>query len=138
MPKETSYFPDRKLHRPRLAWWQAAGVVCLSEGTLWGLSFALHDMLRHVWNITMPPSAYHCILSAAFLLLAGRWFLIMAVLLYQRYAPEHVRQKCVCTPTCSEYALLALRKYVWLRGGYKTYIRLTRTCQGKKHIIDYP
>jgi putative component of membrane protein insertase Oxa1/YidC/SpoIIIJ protein YidD len=58
--------------------------------------------------------------------------------LYQHYAPEKIRRKCVLMPTCSEYALLALRKYGVVVGLYKTYIRLTQKCKGNIYKIDYP
>lgn len=63
---------------------------------------------------------------------------ISAVHLYQHYAPEHVRRRCLCKPTCSEYAILAVQKYGVLWGGYKTYRRLFKRCRGSIYRMDEP
>ncbi len=60
------------------------------------------------------------------------------VRLYQRYSPEHVRQRCVCKPTCSEYAILCLQKYNIIKAVIKIYKRLFKTCGHKGYIIDWP
>lgn len=64
--------------------------------------------------------------------------LIGAIRLYQRYAPERVRRKCLFKPTCSEYAILAIEKYGVIRGLYKSYIRLFKKCRGRTYRIDEP
>jgi putative component of membrane protein insertase Oxa1/YidC/SpoIIIJ protein YidD len=64
--------------------------------------------------------------------------LVTAVELYQHYAPEDIRRKCILMPTCSEYAILALRKYSVIVGLYKIYVRLSRTCRGGEYRMDYP
>ncbi|NDV45465.1 membrane protein insertion efficiency factor YidD [Paludibacter sp. 221] len=64
--------------------------------------------------------------------------LILIIELYQHYAPEEMRRKCLLMPTCSEYALLALQKHGVIKGLYKTYIRLTKKCKGETYYIDYP
>lgn len=64
--------------------------------------------------------------------------LIGAIRLYQRYAPERIRRKCLFKPTCSEYAILAIEKYGVIRGLYKSYIRLFMKCRGRTYRIDEP
>ncbi len=68
----------------------------------------------------------------------GRRILIYCIQVYQYFAPEKVRRRCRCKPSCSEYSIEALRKYGLLKASYKIYIRLTKTCRGSKYIIDYP
>lgn len=63
---------------------------------------------------------------------------IGAVRLYQHYAPEDVRRRCLFKPTCSEYAILAIRKYGLIIGIFKAYIRLFKKCRGNIYRIDYP
>ncbi len=58
--------------------------------------------------------------------------------LYQRYAPEHVRRRCVCMPTCSEYGILCLQKYNLIKALLKIYKRLFKTCGPNDYIIDWP
>jgi len=68
----------------------------------------------------------------------GRMAAIGCIKLYQHYAPEEVRRRCLFKPTCSEYAILAIKKYGLIRGGYKTYVRLFHKCWGDVYSIDYP
>lgn len=85
--------------------------------------------------ISWPILSELCI--AAIALLTARSNLLLAIRLYQRYAPENVRGRCAMTPTCSEYAVLAIRRYGILRGSWMTYRRLRYRCDGTP-TIDYP
>lgn len=80
------------------------------------------------------------ILSVYFLV--GLFCLKRAVIgcikLYQHYAPEQIRRRCLFKPTCSEYAILAIQKYGLIIGLIKTYIRLFKKCRGNIYRIDYP
>jgi putative component of membrane protein insertase Oxa1/YidC/SpoIIIJ protein YidD len=58
--------------------------------------------------------------------------------LYQHYAPERIRRKCIFKPTCSEYMILALQKYGLVKGLYKGVYRLFFKCRGFVYSIDYP
>lgn len=71
-------------------------------------------------------------------LLLLRWLAIDCVELYQRYAPEEVRRRCMLMPTCSTFAILAFRKYGFLIGGCLTWYRLTKRCRGNINRIEYP
>ena len=68
----------------------------------------------------------------------GRFIVIGTVRLYQHYAPEQIRRRCVFKPTCSEYAILAVLRYGVVLGGIKTFVRLYRRCRGTIYRIDYP
>lgn len=63
--------------------------------------------------------------------------LIWLVKAYQRFAPERIRQKCVFTPSCSEYMILSLQKYGVIKGLVKGVKRLKR-CHLPNHGEDYP
>lgn len=67
-----------------------------------------------------------------------RMSLIGLVHLYQHYAPEQMRRRCLCMPSCSEYMILAIKKYGPFIGVYKGIRRLTKTCDGILYKIDYP
>jgi len=71
-------------------------------------------------------------------LIISRWFAIDCVQLYQRYAPERVRRRCVLMPSCSEFAILALKHYGFILGCVMTYYRLTKRCRGTIYRIEYP
>ncbi len=64
--------------------------------------------------------------------------MIGVIRLYQHYAPENVRRKCLFKPTCSEYMILAIKKYGVIRGSIKGTVRLVCKCKGIVYRIDYP
>ena len=62
---------------------------------------------------------------------------ICAVKIYQRYAPDSVRNKCRFEPSCSEYMILSIEKYGLLKGVRKGIHRLKR-CNVNGGGFDYP
>jgi len=64
--------------------------------------------------------------------------IIGIVEIYQHYMPESFRRRCLCMPTCSEYMILAVRKYGALKGVFKGLYRLIHICRGIDYKIDYP
>lgn len=147
------YVLKRPLRRPntsyqRVALYVASFAAACAASTL--LLYALFDRLG-IFYAASPwlaelrarnPTGCLLLLGAAVLLLAGAIFgrkaAIGAIHLYQRYAPEAVRRKCLFKPTCSEYAILAIRKYGLIVGLIKSYKRLFRRCKGRIYRIDYP
>ena len=71
-----------------------------------------------------------------FILLKIKNIAIFIIKIYQVFAPLDVRYRCCMTPSCSHYAILAIKKYGLIIGGVKTIIRL-RKCRGQKEE-DYP
>jgi putative component of membrane protein insertase Oxa1/YidC/SpoIIIJ protein YidD len=67
-----------------------------------------------------------------------KYAVIGMVKLYQHYAPEEVRRRCLFMPTCSEYTIMAVRKYGCFIGLCKSYYRLVYRCNGILYQIDYP
>ena len=51
-------------------------------------------------------------------------FCVLAVLLYQRYAKASTRLRCRCVPSCSQYSIIAFKKYGVSYGLYKTIFHL--------------
>jgi putative component of membrane protein insertase Oxa1/YidC/SpoIIIJ protein YidD len=72
------------------------------------------------------------------LLLVFKKAIIGLVKLYQHYAPDRIRRKCLFKPTCSEYMILALEKYGLIKGLYKGIYRVVFRCRGFVYSIDYP
>ena len=64
-------------------------------------------------------------------------FVILCVLLHQKYAPERIRRSCCFEPTCSNYMLQAIEKYGFWRGFAKGCRRLCR-CHYPNGGIDIP
>lgn len=67
-----------------------------------------------------------------------RYIGIKLVECYQHYANEETRRKCLCIPSCSEYAILCLKKFELIYALIRIRKRLFVTCRGNKYIIDYP
>ncbi len=63
---------------------------------------------------------------------------IGAIRLYQRYAPEHVRRRCLCRPSCSEYSITCLQKYNLIKATCKICKRLFKTCGAYGYVDDWP
>ena len=68
----------------------------------------------------------------------GRFLAIKMVECYQHYASEEKRRSCKCSPSCSEYAVLCLKKYELVYALLKIRKRLFVTCKGFDYIIDNP
>jgi putative component of membrane protein insertase Oxa1/YidC/SpoIIIJ protein YidD len=90
-----------------------------------------------------PPSVFlYALVSGAFfftgLVFSSKRLVIGLVKLYQHYAPERLRRKCIFKPTCSEYMILAIKKYGLPKGLSKGLRRLFIRCRGYYYSIDYP
>ena len=66
-----------------------------------------------------------------------RFFGVILIKCYQHYATYEMRITCKCMPSCSEYSILALKKYPLLIAFIKIYKRLNKTCDGN-YKEDYP
>lgn len=64
--------------------------------------------------------------------------LVLCIRCYQHYAPEILRRSCLCKPTCSEYAIIVIKRYCLVKALFLIYVRLFRTCTGKDYKIDFP
>jgi putative membrane protein insertion efficiency factor len=71
------------------------------------------------------------------IILTSKKNIINLILLYQKYAPEKIRRSCLFEPTCSEYMILAIKKYGIIKGIYKGIKRLLR-CHSPNGGVDYP
>jgi len=126
------YCLHHPLSRPNVNLLNIIGVVFVTECMVLGLSLLAY---RHVgWCIWDSENG----LNIFVLLLFGKTICKTIVRLYQKYASESTRRRCCCMPSCSEYALLALDKYIWPKALWKIYKRLTHTCMESGYKVDYP
>ena len=84
------------------------------------------------------PILYFLALLLISVIIVARSAFIGIVHLYQHYADENIRRRCLFMPTCSEYAILAVKKYGLIVGVILTATRLFRKCKGNIYRIDYP
>ncbi len=147
------YVLKRPLVRPNTSYKKAALCISLFLLANVGMTVLLYHLLRWlgissflpdvIWGLyTEHHSAYVILLTLAQFFVGGlvalKPAIIGAVRLYQRYAPEDIRRRCLFKPTCSEYTILAVQKYGVVRGLYKSYIRLFKKCRGRTYRIDEP
>ena len=67
-----------------------------------------------------------------------RYCLIQTIKCYQHYAKEETRRRCLCIPSCSEYAILCLKKFLLVIALIKIRTRLYKSCKGEDYKVDYP
>jgi putative component of membrane protein insertase Oxa1/YidC/SpoIIIJ protein YidD len=72
------------------------------------------------------------------LILTAKKAIVGLIKLYQHYAPERIRRKCIFKPTCSEYMIMAIEKFGLINGLYKGILRMFFKCRGHYYSIDYP
>ena len=94
--------------------------------------------LVHYIFITVNIFTLCAIVIFVELLFCFKYAIIGVIKLYQHYAPEEIRRRCLFMPTCSEYAIMAIRKYGSIIGLCKSYFRLFYRCRGNIYMIDYP
>ena len=68
----------------------------------------------------------------------AEFILIKPIELYRRYISPHTPPRCRFYPTCSEYAILAIKKHGPVRGGLMAIWRILRCNPFFKGGIDLP
>lgn len=97
-----------------------------------------------VFSLLLPISEIYKILVSVTLLLVVfelyiRFCLIQTVKCYQHYAKAETRKRCMCVPSCSEYAILCLgRVFPLMFALIKIRKRLYKTCKGEDYKLDFP
>ena len=118
-PRSCTYC--RKHNRPKISWFRIAAYFLIPIVTVFGFALSVRAYLTTLQIV---------LISVAFLVLYGlitlKRALICAVKLYQRFAPASLRDKCRFEPSCSEYMILAIKKYGVWRGLKKGLNRLKR------------
>ena len=131
------YVIERELYRPPITYFKVFIIILstiLGEILITWLGF--HQIVQKYY-IT-KKTIYLIISILIFFIIDGRFFAILCIKLYQHYAPESMRRRCLLKPTCSEFAIIVIKKYGLLIGGIKTWIRLNYKCRGNVYYIDEP
>ncbi len=128
------YVLKRDLVRPKynIVNFLATMVILIVGGG--AIGYGLFKLLDGRWSLRLSVVIAEAVtfLSASRLVIAG------LVKLYQHYASDEIRRNCLLMPTCSEYCLLAMKKYGTLVGCIKTVHRLFHTCKGETYREDWP
>ena len=135
--------PENKLYRPKISFVKAAIVVIGTVCATICISLLLALLFRKTGLFGFENKSHlqaflgiYWIAQLLVLVLTLRYIMIWFIRVYQRYAKSETRLRCCYTPSCSEYAILALKKYGALIGGIKAVKRLLRC--GPPGGIDYP
>ena len=117
------YVLTKYLQRPRtnavtVSLW-ILGYVAVAFGVASATVWACHIRTGAVW---VYIGSY-----ALCLVIIAKCLCIKLVECYQHYAKEATRRKCLCKPTCSEYAIAVLKKYMLAVALYKIWKRLFKT-----------
>ena len=105
---------------------------------LFMLSTSVFTWLVHCVFMTVDIFILCAIVIFIELFFCFKYAVIGAIKLYQHYAPEEIRRRCLFMPTCSEYGIMAIRKYGAVIGLCKTYYRSVHLCRGIVYRINYP
>lgn len=147
-----AYVNERPLHRPDTRLRHAVIFTSIFLAVTILLTSVIILALRSgaLTTSTLLPSEFvamrpvlatviiHGLISLLALGVCGRYIVIGIVRLYQHYAPERIRRRCLFQPTCSEYAILAVLRYGVVLGCIKAFDRLHSRCRGSIYRIDYP
>lgn len=101
------------------------------------IAIILYVFLIGVFNYYNVSYMFLNLLFLFIVLIKSKTILIWLILLYQKYAPERIRKACVFEPTCSNYMIMSINKYGFIRGTIKGLKRLFR-CHPPNGGIDNP
>ncbi len=128
--------PELRLYRPKINYFKATFFVIANVLFSIGITFLYFYLNGHKDNIWHYTLKYFWVALLFTLILTSRFSCIWFVRLYQKYAKSETRLRCFMTPSCSDYAILAFKKYGTLIGGVKAIKRLLR-CHPPGEV-DYP
>ena len=130
-PRSSNYV--RILKRPKISWVRVILYILIPIMVL----TALIIVLKHFGISTIMTIIIAVTVFVVYTILTLKRAIICAVKIYQRYAPDSIRNKCRFEPSCSEYMILAIEKYGLLKGVRKGIRRLKR-CNINGGGFDYP
>ena len=130
-PRSSNYV--RILKRPKISWVRVILYILIPIMVL----TALIIVLKHFGVSTLITILAAIAVFTVYTVLTLKRAIICAVKIYQRYAPDSIRNKCRFEPSCSEYMILAIEKYGLLKGVRKG-IRLLKRCNVNGGGFDYP
>lgn len=146
---------EEKIYRPRIYWGRVGMRVALGVGVAliigifagyiaehFGVKDELKDKLFFVcflcmWKIGSFEGRVAALVIFLEVLIFIKPLAIWMVKVYQRYAPESLRDECLFEPSCSNYMIMAIEKYGFFKGFWKGIKRLRR-CKQPNGGIDYP
>ncbi len=126
---------SRVLVRPNVKKWQVAISFAILPFLLFICIFLIFlSEVSMVWKIILS-SFIAIVIFEGYL----RFCFLLVVKSYQHYAKEETRRRCKCIPSCSEYAVISLKRvFPLILALLKIRKRLFFTCNGEEYKIDFP
>ncbi len=131
-PRSSSYI--RKLKRPKISLIKILLLFIFLPAVVLA---AIIVLLIHLGLPETTTLFIAAVILLAYILLTTKRMFINVIKLYQRYAPDSLRNKCRFEPSCSEYMILAIEKYSLIKGIQKGIERLNR-CNIDGGGFDFP
>lgn len=131
------YVLERPLYRPSITYLKAIALIISVMSISIIIAIVIKNVLFALGFFLSQNVFYLCFFGLEFLFLL-KPMAILAIRLYQHYAPEEVRRRCLLKPTCSEYAIIVIKKYGAIIGTIKIWRRLKYKCRGNVYYIDEP
>lgn len=131
-PRSTAYI--RKLKRPKVSLIKILLLFIFLPAVVLAAFIVL---LSHLGLPETTTFFIATIILLAYIFLNAKRMFINAIKLYQRYAPDSLRNKCRFEPSCSEYMILAIEKYGLIKGVRRGIERLKR-CNIDGGGFDFP
>lgn len=133
------YVLNHTLSRPKNNLKQLIVYAIIFEAVVIALCYLISSQIDGgVKGNYLPGEALFFIINISLGLLIIKRISLFFIKLYQHYAPNYIRRRCCLMPTCSEYAILSIKKHGAIIGLWRTYIRVTKVCTGDNYRIDYP
>lgn len=131
-PRSSAYI--RKLKRPKISLLKILSLFIFFPAVVLA---AIIVLLIHLGLSETATLVIAAGILLAYILLTTKRLFINVIKLYQRYAPDSLRNKCRFEPSCSEYMILAIEKYGLIKGLKKGICRLKR-CNINGGGVDFP
>lgn len=131
-PRSSVYI--RKLKRPKISVFKVILFYILFPALV---LTTLIVVLKYLGLPTTTTVVIIAIILLAYIILTTKRMFICVIRIYQRYAPDSLRNKCRFELSCSEYMILAIEKYGLIKGLQKGICRLKR-CNIDGGGFDFP
>lgn len=130
-PRSAGYV--RVLNRPKINWIRVVLFILIPVLTV----IAIVAVMKYFGLPTPAAVIVSSVSVLLYIIFTLKRAIICTIKIYQRYAPDSVRNKCRFEPSCSEYMILAIEKYGLCKGVRKGINRLKR-CNVNGGGFDYP
>ena len=132
-----NYVRKRTLTRPSITYKKAIQITLVFFCITIICSITIYFLLFSL-GLNIPILLFLLIFYLVVFLFVAKKMSIGIIQLYQHYAPDSIRRKCMLMPTCSEYGIIVLNKYGFFIGWFKIFRRLFFTCKSSVYFIDEP